>query len=633
MNNPSSIIENIETSIASFILTAPNKSLRGVCAVTVLLLLSLNPVSARASQASSLKWELVNPFRFFRDPSSTDELRRIYAHSGKSSLALERALQTEADKEVVNERANNPRSPFSGWFARYATNNYGRTCWNPKTHTYASENECSDYVSPKHHEVRIWLDGMESWTPEFVKWFKNGLPLNESEFHRCSKEYQKRICLEIDIPFDQSKSTTITAKLDADEISTSIVIKDNLIVGLGDSFASGEGNPDVPAKFTLNKKDFDWFYRIKEPIESPLKDPGTEAIWLDRECHRSMYSYQFKTALGLALDNPQQAVTFISFACSGAETKHIFDKKQRPKEGSILPTVEKQLVALNKVLSRKEDNTSSAQAKVREIDYVLLSIGGNDIGFADIVANIILHGTRRTIYKWTIKNKIAKDLLAGKSGVIEKALVEPEKGKYRILNKKLLDFEKGIPLKGRNLSRILLTAYPNILSDEKGTLCGVNRMEFDRPFGLDANRGQRLAEANQNIFSPLQTIQQNLRGDPSIGWTVVTDHVEKYKEHGFCARRESESGRTGELFLTPYFSDGNWDSFQPWEYRTYETRQRWVRLPVDSKLSVDQRHGNFDLFFEDDWSTIMHPTAEGHAATADANLAAINRLSQLLGSQ
>jgi len=35
------------------------------------------------------------------------------------------------------------------------------------------------------------------------------------------------------------------------------VVLDKLIVGLGDSYASGEGNPDTPAQFTQGKTEKD----------------------------------------------------------------------------------------------------------------------------------------------------------------------------------------------------------------------------------------------------------------------------------------------------------------------------------------------------------------------------------------
>ena len=77
-------------------------------------------------------------------------------------------------------------------------------------------------------------------------------------------------------------------------------------------------------------------------------------------------------------------------------------------------------------------------------------------------------------------------------------------------------------------------------------------------------------------------------------------------------------------------SPSNSAPFNPWGYRAYKSRPQWVRLPVDSKLTTDQVKiwwkFTFDLFLLDDRSNVMHPTAEVHAANADANFLEIQKL-------
>jgi hypothetical protein len=117
---------------------------------------------------------------------------------------------------------------------------------------------------------------------------------------------------------------------------------------------------------------------------------------------------------------------------------------------------------------------------------------------------------------------------------------------------------------------------------------------------------------------------------------LVDKHSNNYKNHGFCAQNSEKASTAAENFMIPYLKGGGWDSFDPTEYKTYETRERWIRLPVDSKLSIDQythpivfkllKLPPLELFLEDDRSTIMHPTAEGHAATAQANFEKIKEL-------
>jgi hypothetical protein len=86
-----------------------------------------------------------------------------------------------------------------------------------------------------------------------------------------------------------------------------------------------------------------------------------------------------------------------------------------------------------------------------------------------------------------------------------------------------------------------------------------------------------------------------------------------------------------ENFELARWSHGAWTPFDPPQYRPYTSRRRWVRLPMDAKLTTDQMHlilhrFNLDLFLEDDRAMIMHPTAEGHAATADENFKEIQKI-------
>lgn len=68
---------------------------------------------------------------------------------------------------------------------------------------------------------------------------------------------------------------------------------DVLVVALGDSFASGEGNP------------------------------GTFQRWVDAQCHRSEDAWPER--LARSLENDSTSVTFLSLACSGAGVEHLTD--------------------------------------------------------------------------------------------------------------------------------------------------------------------------------------------------------------------------------------------------------------------------------------------------------------------
>ncbi|MFL6033814.1 MAG: FG-GAP-like repeat-containing protein, partial [Gaiellaceae bacterium] len=95
---------------------------------------------------------------------------------------------------------------------------------------------------------------------------------------------------------------TVTAQNGSTATTTQdIELRDLLIVSLGDSVASGEGNPDIP-----------WDL-------SPFQQGGLFATpkWELSQCHRSALAGPARAALQLEQADPHTSVTFIHLACSG----------------------------------------------------------------------------------------------------------------------------------------------------------------------------------------------------------------------------------------------------------------------------------------------------------------------------
>ena len=127
-----------------------------------------------------------------------------------------------------------------------------------------------------------------------------------------------------------------------------VVIQDWLIGGLGDSYSSGEGNPDIPGNLVR------------------------PAQWQDAVCARSANSLQAQFALLLEEIDPRTSVTFVHPACSGAK---ITTGELQDQVKSIDPpiAVPPQIEYLSYLVGG------------REIDLMLNGIGGNDVFFVDIV--------------------------------------------------------------------------------------------------------------------------------------------------------------------------------------------------------------------------------------------------------
>jgi hypothetical protein len=136
------------------------------------------------------------------------------------------------------------------------------------------------------------------------------------------------------------ENTPFTISVSVDGASAQELINQRittkLILAVGDSFASGEGNPDhaaitntVPEKGSgkENKtglKTLDWF--LKENMGNQRFTASAD--WWDTACHRSFLSWQSLYAIRKAVADPHLVVRFASFSCSGAEAYDGFFRAQ-----------------------------------------------------------------------------------------------------------------------------------------------------------------------------------------------------------------------------------------------------------------------------------------------------------------
>src|SRR6185369_13875738 len=133
-------------------------------------------------------------------------------------------------------------------------------------------------------------------------------------------------------------------------VTTEVAVRDIFIAGLGDSIASGEGNPDRPVALSDDGFCFRSYlggagaqyyrpsragYKGGRACEAPellAVWQRQSALWLNSACHRSLYSYQTRTALTLAVQYPHIAVTYLPLACTGATIADGLLGSQRARE-------------------------------------------------------------------------------------------------------------------------------------------------------------------------------------------------------------------------------------------------------------------------------------------------------------
>ncbi|VDM98696.1 unnamed protein product [Thelazia callipaeda] len=134
---------------------------------------------------------------------------------------------------------------------------------------------------------------------------------------------------------------------------TYIQIRDRWIAAIGDSFSSGEGNPDIPANLVENAM----------------------AKWLSDRCHRSSRSWAYKVYKKVkSTISRQTAVHFTYLSCTGASV-----------DNGIL-------VAYN---GTSQINILEQISQIRGSgpDLLMMSVGGNDIGYSEILSTLILGST------------------------------------------------------------------------------------------------------------------------------------------------------------------------------------------------------------------------------------------------
>jgi PKD repeat protein len=178
-----------------------------------------------------------------------------------------------------------------------------------------------------------------------------------------------------------------------------VVVRDILIVSLGDSYASGEGVPDIRQKYDLA-----WGVPIWK----------ADAVWQDKRCHRSAKGGPPLAAMAIERMDPKTSVTFISYACSGATIgTELFDSNLlglpdphmsrgvgvlEPYRGQDVPGdfpyssravgwngyIPSQIGQLKAVLIPPEGKSQ------RQIDALVISGGGNDTHFGEWMAACLL---------------------------------------------------------------------------------------------------------------------------------------------------------------------------------------------------------------------------------------------------
>ena len=592
-----------------------------------------------------ISWEVRNRFRLFRE--ERDFLLHTESSRGRSILGSEQALGLQSDGR--------------GW----ARNTVNRLCIDLAgrvTEPCTRDNVKESYLTPVDHPITMRLTGQIPVGATCAWSLDDGEATPRQSTLDCAEPVNFRA--------RYGRPTTVSVEVSSgsdapQRVATEIVVRDIFIAGLGDSIGSGEGNPDRP--IALSDDGFCFrsylgtagaqYYRPSragykggracEAPDSLQVWQRQSALWFNSACHRSLYSYQTRTALALAVQYPHIAVTYLPLSCTGATIADGLFGSQGAREcpptksaANCKGTVNAQLAELREALT-----AAKRRQPDRTLDLVLLSIGANDINFSGLVADVIVDtATERVLFRRT-----------GVMGTVE----DSRAALTRELPQSFAKLREALkPLVG-DLQRVVYVSYANPTL-AAGAPCPGGRAGFDIHPSFNA-QPQRLTNVSgyvQNEFLPqlkaLALCQSGIlcRDPAGDRMTFVDAHQATFADHGFCARAQTDPEFDRECFSVKgesFDPDIVTAASQPMlcgrsagEYRAYLPRARWIRDANDSYFAamtypqgLPSSSQPADIH-DATWGVLsavyggaVHPSAEGHAAMADAALPAAASVLQL----
>jgi hypothetical protein len=311
--------------------------------------------------------------------------------------------------------------------------------------------------------------------------------------------------LNIPLPASQEVSnarTSYTVQFDVLDANNNIILTRSekisiaayvpLIVSVGESLASGEGNPDIPGaseadEYSFTQQDCDddatvMFALDIDPIM--LKRP----YWLDRNDHRSLRSSHAIAARDLLTDWPY--VNFLSFAKSGSKIVSL------EQDYNII----RQLQHVRSLLGD------------HKIDVLLISAGGNDVGFAEILENMAKDPLDKN-------RENAMDFFRKRLPTLHDPIV----GYPRIASI--------IQQLNLNIGIVLINEYSGHLFNKgngrPGDGCGV----------FDSGKFFKISSADAFVLDSMGILLNGeIRANASaLGWRLVTGISDQFLTHGYCS--------------------------------------------------------------------------------------------------
>ncbi len=393
-------------------------------------------------------------------------------------------------------------------------------------------------------EYEVYVDGPlqpEAWRVRFDACGSTGSPVTYSWRVDGDEVGVETRCngFEYDFPAEGEYSVSLVVEDgggDQMEETQVIEVRDLLIFGLGDSYGSGEGSPDV----------------------RELDEGGVQ--WQNNRCHRSAESGQARAAQMIEEADPHTSVTFVHLACSGGRIHRALLESY----DGIEPDGTAAAPQIDRVAELAGDS---------EIDALFVSIGGNDINFSNVVEACVL-GTDCHLGTPSIDSLLEStaSLACGFLGSFEdecKSYLDPDTIDLDLLDARAIfeigskdEYVDGVDLRqdglddlpsnyddlaqaivgtlGMDPTRVYLTEIPDVTRDEFGDLCA---WPTELPGYLESLRiaaqqvpGVTEAEMEWASTSVLTELRAAMRvAADKHGWQFVDGVDARFAGHGYCS--------------------------------------------------------------------------------------------------
>ena len=333
-------------------------------------------------------------------------------------------------------------------------------------------------------------------------------------------------------------SHTITLRLTGGRsVTKTILVRDLVIVSIGDSAGAGEGAPDVPASHL------------------------GPARWQNERCHRSSKAAPAVAAKVIEDLDPHTSVTFIHLACSGAAITDRNANNSKAEGGLLEPYAGLKPPAGAAPLDPQFDQVRAILGQ-RPIDALLIQIGANDLEFGTVVESCMrqarcdlpsdsaaLDPALQTIVQTGLTACGALPYATGECGAFVTALgngpsggksaaslfeskIAPLRAKFAVLRARI-----SLPRTGGGLgvaaTHVFLNQYHDPTRGDDGNACnptanGLNPLRTLLGFNL-----QEAAFATVGIVPTLNTEVRNAA--TLAGWTMVAGIPGAFRTHGYCS--------------------------------------------------------------------------------------------------